>query len=464
MRTLLPYIGCLFFLIFIGCDKIQSEKEAVDELTTMTSVDIASNASNRGAAYLVTNKILVHNEHVYCVYLQYDYSIAIVDYNSKTNQLSDPVIIGKSVDNHGNPTICIDESGYIYVAFGGHSQDYYIAKSMRSYDISEWKMDHFSFKSENNVVRNIAYTDLHYHNGVLYMLCRTSSYMEGTMLTLIRHNSMNLSYINYVDIFTGYAKTWELNGIDVFEKNIYNRQYNFYRPNMVIDTKGVFHISFQTYEYLPIDFPNSVDPSGGKYYFIGYMKSADLGVSWATHTGRKIISLPSKPNDIDPIAGFGNPYDAVKDYETSNMVLYNEYPYLLYHVYGNKSELYKVKIGLKLETEKIEYKKYINEDVECNSESSFTIDNKGNFIYALSLVNKEDYKSYNGFGKTSTKLRIMFNDKFIDDIDEDVNWFPNFCRFSSDNIYFIYQKGIEATGCQIKLGHILRHDNSGGSK
>lgn len=408
----------LFFilLISIGCSKVQTEEDEKKDILSFSSVSIASNGSNRGAGYLVTNKLVVYNEHVYCVYLLYDHSIAIVDYNIRTNKLSDPVIIGKSVDNHGNPSILIDKNGYIYVAYGGHSLDYIIAKSLRPYDVSEWSSKSFSFKSKNNIVRNLAYTDLHSYKGKLYLLCRTSSYSEGTIMTLFEHSAENLSYIDYTDIFTGYAKLWELEGVEVFEKNIYNRQYNFFRPNMVIDNKGYFHIAFQVYEYMPIDFPHKVDPSGGKYYFIGYLRSDDFGKNWVTHTDRKISSLPCKPKDIEPIIGFGNPYEAISDYETSNMVIYDGSPYLLYHVYGDKSELYLAKIGNEIVRRKIEFKKNDTEDVECNSESSFMIDNLGNYIYVLSLVNSSDYQSYNGFGKPSTKLRILFNDKIVTDM------------------------------------------------
>ena len=451
MKNVLFFI----FLIFMGCNKVQIEEKVKEDNVSFSSINIAYNGSNRGAAYLVTNKLVVNKEHVYCVYLQYDYSIAIVDYNIKTNQVSDPVIIGESVDNHGNPSILMDEQGYIYVAYGGHSLDYSIARSNRPFDISEWHSQTFSFKSKKNVVRSPAYTDLHSYKGKLYLLCRASSYSEGTILTLIEHNAENLSYIDYTDIFIGYAKSWELEGREVFEKNLYNRQYNFFRPNMVIDKKGCIHIAFQVYEYMPIDFPYKVDPSGGKYYFIGYLRSDDLGKSWITHTGRKITSLPCKPDDVDPVVGFGNPYQAVNDYETSNMIICNGSPYLLYHVYKDKSELYLAKIGDEIVTRKIDFKKNPIEDVECNSESSFMIDKYGNYIYVLSLVNKEDYKSYNGFGKPSTKLRILVNDKIVTDIDDGMNWFPNLGRFSNDSLYFLYQKGSDAAGCQIKLGKIV---------
>lgn len=451
----MKYILFLFLFFFIGCDKVHTDEKEKGTIFSFSSISIASNGSNRGAAYLVTNKLVAHADHVYCVYLQNDYSIAVTDYNTKSHQVSDPVVVGKSVDNHGNPSILIDEQGYIYVAFGGHSQDYSIVKSIRPYDISEWKAKIFSFKSKDNIVRNIAYTDLHYYEGKLYMLCRTSSYREGTMLTLIRHDAQDLAYIEYTDIFSGYAKSWELEGIEVFEKNIYNRQYNFFRPNMVIDRNGSFHITFQVYEYLPIDFPNKVDPAGGKYYFIGYLRSDDLGRNWITRTDRKIVSLPCTPRDVDPVIGSGNIYEAVDDYETSNMIIYNGSPYLLYHAYKDKSELYLARIGHEIDLKKIHFKKSPLEDVECNSESSFMIDSHGNYIYILSLVSKEDYQDYNGFGKPSTKLRILVNDKFVTDIDDGMNWFPNLGRCDNDSLYFMYQNGAEASGCQIKLGKIV---------
>lgn len=37
-----------------------------------------------------------------------------------------------------------------------------------------------------------------------------------------------------------------------------------------------------------------------------------------------------------------------------------------------------------------------------------------------------------------------------------MNWFPNLGRFSNDGLYFVYQKGADASGCQIKLGKIMR--------
>ncbi len=52
-----------------------------------------------------------------------------------------PVVIGENPDGdaHRNPTLLIDEEGYLYMFWGAHGHESFVHRSVRPHDISEWE-------------------------------------------------------------------------------------------------------------------------------------------------------------------------------------------------------------------------------------------------------------------------------------------------------------------------------------
>lgn len=59
-------------------------------------------------------------------------------YDHRQGDFADPVVLGTNpnFDAHRNPTILIDEVGFIYVFYGAHGHPTRVVKSKSPYDIS----------------------------------------------------------------------------------------------------------------------------------------------------------------------------------------------------------------------------------------------------------------------------------------------------------------------------------------
>jgi hypothetical protein len=65
-------------------------------------------------------------------------AISFYDHSRKT--FAQPVILGNNPDNdaHRNPTLLIDETGYLYVFWGAHGHASHVAKSKTPHEIADW--------------------------------------------------------------------------------------------------------------------------------------------------------------------------------------------------------------------------------------------------------------------------------------------------------------------------------------
>ena len=61
-------------------------------------------------------------------------------YDHRTKAFSVPVVLGTNPnkDAHRNPTLLIDEQGYLYVFYGAHGHPSHVVKSVSPFDISRW--------------------------------------------------------------------------------------------------------------------------------------------------------------------------------------------------------------------------------------------------------------------------------------------------------------------------------------
>ena len=69
-----------------------------------------------------------------------DNSPTISSYDHKAEAFAAPVVLGTNPDGdaHRNPTLLIDEDGFLTVFFGAHSHPTRVVRSASPYDISTW--------------------------------------------------------------------------------------------------------------------------------------------------------------------------------------------------------------------------------------------------------------------------------------------------------------------------------------
>lgn len=81
------------------------------------------------------------HDRTFFAYGDFSRDPAIRYFDHDTKELSDAVIIGRTQipdDAHGNPSILIDDAGYIYAFYGCHHHPIQMRRSVRPEDISEW--------------------------------------------------------------------------------------------------------------------------------------------------------------------------------------------------------------------------------------------------------------------------------------------------------------------------------------
>jgi len=69
-----------------------------------------------------------------------DNAPAISDYDHRAKRFAPPVVLGTNpdMDAHRNPTLLIDEAGFLYVFYGAHGHPTRVVKSRSPYDVSGW--------------------------------------------------------------------------------------------------------------------------------------------------------------------------------------------------------------------------------------------------------------------------------------------------------------------------------------
>lgn len=75
------------------------------------------------------------------VYGNGDNAPTISFYDHATGEFAWPVVLGSNPDGdaHRNPTLLIDEAGYLYVFWGAHGHPTLVHRSVRPYDIRDWE-------------------------------------------------------------------------------------------------------------------------------------------------------------------------------------------------------------------------------------------------------------------------------------------------------------------------------------
>ncbi|MFH1919333.1 MAG: BNR-4 repeat-containing protein, partial [Planctomycetota bacterium] len=67
-------------------------------------------------------------------------SPTISEYDHRSKSFAAPVVLGENPDTdaHRNPTLLVDEAGFLYVFFGAHGHPTRVVKSRSPYDITAW--------------------------------------------------------------------------------------------------------------------------------------------------------------------------------------------------------------------------------------------------------------------------------------------------------------------------------------
>jgi hypothetical protein len=84
------------------------------------------------------------HDRTYFVYGDFSRDPVIRFYDHRTRELSDACIVGRTQipdDAHGNPSLFVDEEGYLYVFYGCHHNPIQMRRSKYPEDISTWRLE-----------------------------------------------------------------------------------------------------------------------------------------------------------------------------------------------------------------------------------------------------------------------------------------------------------------------------------
>ncbi len=434
---MLKFWSFLFFLCLFGAC---SKEASVPCRHPITHVLLVSDAvSSRASAYIDSNKIIETEESVYFVYLDSDFNVAIQKFDKKTQLLSEPFLIGNTYDNHGNPTIQIDDNGYIYVMYGGHANEIFLATTIAPYDISNWKKETITI---DNMI--LTYPVFMVISDKLFLLLRTQEGGGKGDVLFFMSKDINSVEWKRKALFCGNHDKWVKNHEILYRMDGYNRFY----ANMSY-SNGRIHISFQNLEYVPQRYSN-VDEGGLNSCCVGYIYSDDFGDTWKNFTGRELVKYPAIPSDLDLVNGYPEPVDDKPQYFTSNLNIFDHSPVLMYHeMTKNTSELVISRLeGGKWNKHYIDYKLLLK-DFYVVQETSCSIDKTGNLYVLLTVVDKEDFFHTSHWGTPSSRLMYMVCDPQYNILklepviseDHELTWLPNLGKSNQENQFFIFMQG-----------------------
>lgn len=437
---------CCILLFLIACSREKAPQET-DKVPIISTFLISNRVCNRASAYTDSNKIIEDAENVYITFLDIDYNIIVVKFDKVTQAVIDSCNLTNSVDNHGNPTIDIDDDGYIYVVYGGHSTEIVLAKTIQPYDITHWQFEMIRVGD-----KELTYPIFKVYDDKQYLLLRTesTSHTDGAVLCFMSRN-VNSETWDVKDLFHGNHDQW-------FEDDRLNTSsgYNRFYANMLIHDHKI-HISFQCSEHIPKDIDEFCKQNS---YCIGYLCSDDKGEHWKTFLNREITSYPASPKDIDLVAGNSEPSDADPYYQISTLVLDRDYPIIM-HVddYNDYTSVVINKLHKSKNDECYVYESKFNQDYYVYGESSLSIDSNGYLYMLLTVFTPEEYKGLKRYGAPSVRLiwmvcdmngKIVKSDFILPNTGLPV-WLPNFGKQNRDLQYFVCTEGNNPDNQENKL-------------
>jgi len=92
--------------------------------------------------YVISPHAVVRGDIVYCAFQNTAGQPVVMRYHTKQRKWAGPVVasqFGLKRDAHGNPSICIDQAGFIHVFYGCHGGPMRHTRSVSPLDITHWK-------------------------------------------------------------------------------------------------------------------------------------------------------------------------------------------------------------------------------------------------------------------------------------------------------------------------------------
>ena len=163
-------------------------------------------------------------DKTFFVYGNYENSPTISYYDHATGVFADPVVLGTNPDGdaHRNPTILIDEDGYIYVFWGAHVHPTHVTKSKSTYDITSWE-------SKTDIGAHTSYPQpWQLKSGEIFVSYRGDPNMSWCSQKSVDGGESWLDYTNIVDFTTG-----QIYLVSIAETGSYPRKIHLAWSHMV---------------------------------------------------------------------------------------------------------------------------------------------------------------------------------------------------------------------------------------
>ena len=143
---------------------------------------VVTDAAARGAVYEGHGPQAVYDESTHATYVGYrgpDADPYATRFDHETRTFDDPTRIGTNPlpdqDNHGPPSICRDDEGFLYAFYGAHGSLHQVARTREPFDVSAWN----DLGSMDDVPAG-TYPSPVVHDGDIYVLYRAAPGWDST--------------------------------------------------------------------------------------------------------------------------------------------------------------------------------------------------------------------------------------------------------------------------------------------
>jgi len=278
-----------------------------EPLALETRVTVSERGSTRGTAYAAANKIVTIDGRTHVSWLDSGSITMIQTFDASGEALTEPVEVGRGLDNHGGPALCADSQGHLHIFFGPHHGPFQYRRTVRPNDITEWAP-----------VEEIGDT--------------------ATYPSVVCDSQDTLHLV-----YRGGAAPWKLmyqrkpkegawTPPVALMKSPVEKGYTQWGNALTIDAQDRLHLAFHFYDV-------ELHKAGFAW---SYLYSDDGGVTWRTASG-KPIELPGTIETCEPVLNG----DAI-DLRMGNCSVAPDgvvYATVLHYTKGSSSELWKLEDG-----------------------------------------------------------------------------------------------------------------------
>ncbi len=240
---------------------------------------LSRRGSTRATAYSMSNKIVTRDGRIFVAWLDFVSEIRVAVFDVAAGEWSDPVEVGRGVDNHSGPALTLDGNGFLHIVYGPHHHPFRYRRSARPLEIGEWTPEE-TFAAKATYPSLVAAPD-----GRLWCACR-SSRTDPWRLRLYRRAA---------------GGRWD-EGVDLLD--VAARGYAWLGNSLAVGPDGTVHLAFVIY-----------DSEAGRGRACGYLRTRDGGRTWETAGGNG-VNLP-----VTPASGCFVEQDPALDMRVGNVVL-----------------------------------------------------------------------------------------------------------------------------------------------